>query len=58
MEIRLNNHHSAILLKIGENVIVEPQFITEGFADHFYSHFNSSYLVDIPTILTLLLLRC
>jgi hypothetical protein len=42
------NDHVFTLLKIGENVITQPQCIVEAFADHFSSSFNSFSSVVIP----------
>jgi hypothetical protein len=42
--------HTINLLKIGENVIPEPQYIAEAFADNFCSVSNSSSSVAIPNI--------
>jgi hypothetical protein len=35
MPIILKNYHVFALLKIGENIIPQPQNIVEAFADHF-----------------------
>jgi hypothetical protein len=42
------NDHVVTQLRIGENVITQPQCIVESFADHFSSIFNSPFSVVIP----------